>query len=64
MIKPIKAKTVKNMNLDAIPYQNVWGHWVWRMNESIPEAPRWPGLKSPEWALKPIVHDGTWCWTD
>jgi hypothetical protein len=46
-----------------IPYQNRWGHWVWR-REDIYEDRGWPGKKPPNDKVIPKVLNGKWYWVE
>ena len=45
-----------------IPYQNIWGLWVWRAPDMI-EKKRWPGIKAPSDNYKPLYLSGKWYWS-
>jgi hypothetical protein len=45
-----------------IPYQNIWGLWVWRDPHMI-EKKSWPGIKAPSHNYKPLYLSGKWYWS-
>ena len=47
------------------PYQNRWGHWVWKMPDDKSRLDMtWPGLKPPSKTAVPVwVNDG-WYWQE
>ena len=45
-----------NFDSTTRPYNEYKGEWSWLGNSSV------LNLKIPEWADKPVFHDGHWCW--
>lgn len=45
-----------------IPYQNRWGHWIWRCMDQ-PEDRGWPGVKPPDGAVPAYDDLVGWYWT-
>jgi len=46
------------------PYQNRWGHWVWKVSESYPNDRSWPGMKPPAKYPNafPVKENDQWYW--
>jgi len=62
MILRAMNEAIEDIPLTSKPYQNRYGHWVWRSIEVKGENDMsWPGIRPPEGA-KPVIKDRKWQW--